>query len=281
MKSKIYSALLFSKEQIQNIKEDPYLSEIISKLQISDNEIVNNIDYFLKIHDRQIMPNEYIDIIELFRDENGKLSASFRYADNAKAKAFLQNQLIKYKELGFFKYKYFFSQLKLSSLVPTNLLNHQKQFQSNIKQIKKGFYIQSKNTDDIVKIFNSIANDFVKNHVQVAYINVSNLMNYIKSTFNNPDENSELIVKNLSNISVVIFDNLGFEQLPKWFFEKLYKILEHRKMYGKITYFSSPFSLEFIAQNILLEDNNNIFIKNQKEYFYQTIKGLIEFEITI
>ncbi|UUM24567.1 hypothetical protein [Mycoplasma sp. 3686d] len=268
---------------IDQIKQDPYLSQIIQELELNDQEIIYKYSDLIDIKLRQLNPQEYMDELKIIRTNKGTLQTLRFLVDNAKSRQYLFDNLILYKQLGIIKSDKIFSQIQSNSNTPSQIINYRQKLKNSKEQINKGFMLSGENIDRISKILSTIVNEWVFARKTVSYINISYLMDYFRNNFSVIDNTLLNIVDDLSKVDVLILDNLGYEQLPKWFLEKLIKILEFRVFNQKLTYIGSYFPLNFLSQHLFLENNNQKkpFINNLNKRFISLIIQLIEFELEI
>jgi DNA replication protein DnaC len=75
----------------------------------------------------------------------------------------------------------------------------------------------------------AIANRLVEQHKPVVFVNVTDLLDYLRATFApSTDETYSERFEAISNAPVLILDDLGAESPTPWAMEKLYQIVNHR-----------------------------------------------------
>ncbi|UUD35800.1 hypothetical protein NPA08_02420 [Mycoplasmopsis citelli] len=277
-----------SKEQlIENAKSDETLKKIIDKLHLSDEEIFYKFIDLMNIKLRELNPDDYIDQIELIRNEKGLLETKRYFANNNKYRKYLIYNNIIFKNLGFIMYNKTFSELIFKEEEFYDLYNYQKDFKETLENPEKfkklkGFFLHSFKWNDRCKLFSGLAQEIALSDRKVAYVNVEYLLDEIKSSFSkNSEKEPDFIINEIMKCDVVIFDNLGYDKLPKWFFKSLTKILNYRSLYNKLTYFGSKIPLNEIASIFEESHNKDIFIRGQIQDFVLAIKNLIECEAWI
>ncbi|HER0460066.1 TPA: ATP-binding protein [Streptococcus pyogenes] len=99
----------------------------------------------------------------------------------------------------------------------------------------------------------SIANELIeRNQVKVKIMNLSEVINQIQKSAFKVDSNE--IISNLSNIPLLILDDLGIERDTSYAREQVYNIINSRYLKGRPTIFTTNLSLEIIQDpNIDLE----------------------------
>ena len=99
----------------------------------------------------------------------------------------------------------------------------------------------------------SIANELIeREQVKVKIMNLSQVINQIQKSAFKVDSNE--IISNLSNIPLLILDDLGIERDTSYAREQVYNIINSRYLKGRSTIFTTNLSLEIIQNpNIDLE----------------------------
>ncbi|HGC9989574.1 TPA: ATP-binding protein [Streptococcus agalactiae] len=104
----------------------------------------------------------------------------------------------------------------------------------------------------------SIANELIeRKQVRVKIMNLSQVMNQIQKSAFKLDSNE--IISNLSNIPLLILDDLGIERDTSYAREQVYNIINSRYLKGRPTIFTTNLSLEIIQ-------NPNIDLEYQRIY---------------
>ncbi|HEO5740231.1 TPA: ATP-binding protein [Streptococcus agalactiae] len=104
----------------------------------------------------------------------------------------------------------------------------------------------------------SIANELIeRKQVKVKIMNLSQVINQIQKSAFKLDSNE--IISNLSNIPLLILDDLGIERDTSYAREQVYNIINSRYLKGRPTIFTTNLSLEIIQ-------NSNIDLEYQRIY---------------
>lgn len=104
----------------------------------------------------------------------------------------------------------------------------------------------------------SIANELIeREQVKVKIMNLSQVINQIQKSAFKLDSNE--IIDNLSNIPLLILDDLGIERDTSYAREQVYNIINSRYLKGRPTIFTTNLSLEIIQ-------NPNIDLEYQRIY---------------
>ncbi len=82
-------------------------------------------------------------------------------------------------------------------------------------------------------------------HKSVKFITAIAILKEIQSTYNKNSKFTESqLIESLSNVSILVIDDIGLEQPTKWVNEVLFSIFDTRMKYKKITIFTSNCSIE-------------------------------------
>ena len=104
----------------------------------------------------------------------------------------------------------------------------------------------------------AIANELIeREQVRVKILNLSQVINQIQKSAFKVDSNE--IIDNLSNIPLLILDDLGIERDTSYAREQVYNIINSRYLKGRPTIFTTNLSLEIIQ-------NPNIDLEYQRIY---------------
>ena len=104
----------------------------------------------------------------------------------------------------------------------------------------------------------SIANELIeREQIKVKIMNLSQVINQIQKSAFKVDSNE--IIDNLSNIPLLILDDLGIERDTSYAREQVYNIINSRYLKGRPTIFTTNLSLEIIQ-------NPNIELEYQRIY---------------
>ncbi|HGD5344268.1 TPA: ATP-binding protein [Streptococcus agalactiae] len=104
----------------------------------------------------------------------------------------------------------------------------------------------------------AIANELIeRTQVRVKILNLSQVINQIQKSAFKLDSNE--IINNLSNIPLLILDDLGIERDTSYAREQVYNIINSRYLKGRPTIFTTNLSLEIIQ-------NPNIDLEYQRIY---------------
>ncbi|WP_051622753.1 ATP-binding protein [Mycoplasmopsis primatum] len=234
------------------IKSHPKIRKLIEHLNISDEEILDNIVDFLNVKDSIECPNIYPWIYNVGRKKGilyiKKIAAKNNFARNVIRSVNLILTDINNPNID----------CKLSKMRTT--ANGRRKLVAKIKEVRellekkkplngiKNIYIYGANGTGKTYIGSAMANSFSSRGISSAYIRLADLFNFLKSKLNNSISINK-ILNQLKNVSFLIIDDLGFEKHNNWFkYDFFYEVIQYRNQKNKMTVLLSPFSQLELAQ---------------------------------
>ncbi|UUM19580.1 MULTISPECIES: hypothetical protein [unclassified Mycoplasma] len=269
---------------VQDAKNDPSLLKIIEQLQMSDEEIFYKFIDLMNVKLREINPEDYIDRIELIRNAKGLVETKRYFANNEKYRQYLLYNNIVFENLGINQKYQPFSEQLIQKADFFDLYQYQKEFRhalgnaESLKQLK-GLFLHSSNWNIRHEILSGLAKDLAFQDLKVTYVNIEYLLDEIKSSFN--DNSTDYVINTIMKCDAVIFDNLGYDRLPKWFFKMLVKILNYRITYNKFTCFGSKISQSEIETVLDSQNTDDLFTKGQINDFKLAVKNLTQGDVWV
>ncbi|MCF0218033.1 MAG: ATP-binding protein [Malacoplasma sp.] len=270
---------------ITNLK---YNNLFLSCLPLSDYEIYNNFGFLNKVvDDYQKCQNESKDFcpnfgyhLDLKRDKKTQ-SIIFYYSPCKKTKKkiqFFEKQKVflynSYADNDFFQV---LSSEKLTSVVKQKVL---KRFEYDWKnKTKKGIYIYGKSGVGKTFLFRFITATIAQINsdptLKIALIFMPELVESIKKSFGNKQNEKLLIYEAALNADYLFLDDIGAEYATDWFYSNYFLlILNSRISQNKPTFFNSNFSLfEYEKKLINLLKSSNSKIEANR--IIQRIKRII------
>lgn len=95
---------------------------------------------------------------------------------------------------------------------------------------------------------NALAIELLKNSLDVRIFDLPVLLDQIRSSFSNDSQEIESrTIRDLSDIEVLIIDDIGVEKITDWVLESLYKLINTRYENSKTTIFTSNHNLGELA----------------------------------
>ena len=118
-----------------------------------------------------------------------------------------------------------------------------------MQSLGKGLYFYSRlRGTGKTRLAASVGNAIIKTYLKsVRFITTSNLLNSIKSTFENSSSFGDTyttLINDFKNIDILIIDDIGSERASEWVNEMFYNIINDRMTSKKVTIFTSNYSIE-------------------------------------
>ena len=118
------------------------------------------------------------------------------------------------------------------------------------KSIKKGLWINGKFGRGKSYILSAVANDLYRKGASVAFVHAGQLISDLKESMNYKSNDSKAKINMLSNIEVLIIDDIGTESISEWSIKNvIYEILNTRMKNESLTFFTSNLTqVEYMNQ---------------------------------
>ncbi|WP_036464594.1 hypothetical protein [Mycoplasmopsis sturni] len=268
---------------ITDAKNDPFLASVISEYSLSDQEIFFYYVELLEAKKISQHPDQYIDK-PIFSREDNVFKIEYVLSNNQKAKKFLRDVNIIFKDLGGSIYNRSFEELNLDKLKEPNydlteyyddFIEHQ---QNRTLNQLKGVWFHSKNINSIDKLLSMLVNSFAQNNHKVILAHYGNLVDWYKSSFKNKGEyDTNEITNILATVPILVIDRIGYEKINPWMVKELGRILELRSKNNLTTYFGSLDELSRLGYLFEKKFDN----PNLETFLIQQIRALIEREVWI
>ena len=241
-------------EIIASIKNSA-CKELIEYLQVSDEELKERYDLFLRYLRELNEPSTEEYEYKIIRDEHGLLTDAFFVKDAYKQQFEYLNNLV-------------YTNLDSSKIVSNDTKRFYKDnivfFASKVKDIlniikngsdKKGIYLNSSKTLVRNNMFLGLSNAFLENHHQVAAIDFPSFVKDVKGDYGKRDD--DLFYK-VANAPVLLIDNLGNERIDLFARDDvLMPLLDDRLVNkGLITIIFSQYELEDLANLYKLQKDD-------------------------
>lgn len=270
-----------SKKFEEEVTNHPLIKEIISHLNLNENQIKSGINIFRNIveEQEQIDSLDFITKVKIY-DENNVIAVS---APNGKFK----EQLLRKKYHILSEISWINPNLKFDKNIKTNIksiddnlffwsLDEDKEnnrieiaewfkyfFKTNILEKKsvKGCFIHGPFGVGKTTFLIAFCNYLIEHKKTVAFLRLGEFNEYLKTNLAFP-ENFSYIMKKIKNVDYLLIDDIGSEKASEWsLFSILYQIVEYRLIKNKFCAFSSNFDykeLERIYCNIPNIDQNKV-----------------------
>jgi len=117
----------------------------------------------------------------------------------------------------------------------------------------KGVYVHSDGESGKSVILAAFCNHMIAEHgKKVAFVNVSDFLQDLKSQFNTANSNIDEEIEQLQKVDILVLDDIGGETCSAWSInDVLYKIIDYRNRSGLLTCYSSTFDLEDLKKEYL------------------------------
>ncbi|QIW62297.1 hypothetical protein [Mycoplasmopsis gallinacea] len=279
---------VFKNKQLMILKRSNAIISRIASLNITDDELWNSFAEFAKIAvESQMDKSKLISMLEVKRDEQGKITFYNKFLDNQVAKKFLIDNNLELSFVSEIDTTDLFSEKKLSesgdeleASVDFSLYSYQitfKRFLQTNKKIRhrfrqKGLYLYGNFYSKREQYLKEIANDFAYANFQTSYINISDLYNFIISGFKSDTKNNsyspDFLIKKMSEVEVLVLDGFGAQKINSWFLENvILKVLIQRMRHQneKITFIGGTSNLEHLKKSTIKQYENDSRNKNHIE----------------
>ncbi|MEA4134410.1 hypothetical protein VBM90_01150 [Mycoplasma sp. 2704] len=276
---------------IADIKKKEILAQLIDELNISDKEIW---DYFVHLIDyyKQRTIDKNLPIRNYFlRDENGKLQLVRKIANNDEGRKLrLENHLI-FTDISEPINDEVIENVVINDDDYIDLHKYVEELKVKLKEHNelsmKGLLISGVRKSQRSNLLSRIANSFALDNKTVAYININDLDQEIKRTFDKKNSNDiDFIKKQLSEVDLLVLDEIGLKNLSIWFWDSvIMEILEQRSINNKITFFGTYFTSEKMFTHLKeINENSKSTTKLTEQMLtkiVEVMRELIYKEITI
>ena len=267
------------------------LKDIIDKI-MQNKRIANRIKFF-NLSENQILDSLpiFIDMLNEKDDEKTEVLTSFNISTTGSIKKI--NILSTFgKKIGYM------NNIITQNINPINfeeekefhkdearktIINEFSKFLKSENINKKGFYLYGKMGIGKTFILKRFCKLLAEKGKKVGFINVSNLIQVIKSTFNKITSSQSItILKTLQNVEYLFIDDIGAEKISSWFRDEfLFPLLNERMERKKITFFSSNYSFFNLAKQESKTNNSQYQDFDKSNRLISRIKALsVEMNIT-
>ncbi|WP_406618106.1 DnaA ATPase domain-containing protein [Mycoplasmopsis lipophila] len=269
------------KKVVEFIKSEPKILDLIKTMNVTDEEILNNIISFLKI-------KEFFD-----NSDNAKIGYEIRREANKKL-VFVQKETQSNFTNGLNRFLHLILTdisepdenclLKTINLSSSNRKNILKEFKNITKSILQknnfgnidGIYLYGKSNSGKSYLMQAFANFFASNKILTSYILNDKLFQYIvKNSKEKKQEKNQKVIELLKKVNFLIIDNLGLEnaKYSSFILNEILDIIEERNKNNLLTFFSSPYNIATL-KNIYEEKYNTVEEKYRIDKLINLIKNL-------
>lgn len=119
----------------------------------------------------------------------------------------------------------------------------------------KGLYLYGQPGVGKTYLMAGIANDLAKHNRKIAFVNVPKYISELKMLFKDA-EAFDRKVKSLKSIDILVLDDIGGESVTAWSRDEiLLPLLDERMEKGKITLFTSNYSMKELEERLTITNN--------------------------
>lgn len=227
-------------------------------------ELLQNQRIAKRIEELKLTPSQIeealpilMDMQEQVDDEHTKYLTSFYVSDSGAVKrmevrssywqkfAYLENIVTQdIERINFEDDKEFLKEDARKGLMPM-ISNYLK----NDGSIKKGIYLYGQMGVGKTFLLKRIAKKMAEIGKKVGFVNLSTLVQKVKSTFSPSNEGGyDDVVDKLKNVDYLFIDDIGAEPVSQWFRDEfLFSILNDRMQNERITFFTSNYSYDDLS----------------------------------
>lgn len=117
-----------------------------------------------------------------------------------------------------------------------------------IENLQKGMYFYGSPGVGKTFLVSIMAQEYLKRGKSVIFIDVPNLLEKLRSTYDKGSENTiDEMMESLTRVEILILDDLGAENSTEWAIEKLYLIINGRYISNRLTIVTSNYNLNDVA----------------------------------
>lgn len=260
-------------KELEFIKNDPYMNELIRKYNLPDSFLEQNTAKILRVLKSRSMcngckglyacgqksPGERLDLTF-----DGVLIDEIEYCDYAVCKLKKEN----------LSKSYLYCDVPENiidiDLANVNYTDDQEQLYLKLaaiyaKKTDKGLYIVGDLGVGKTYLCVALANSLVKRNEKVAFVKVSNFFNEMKSYISTRNEMIDINVNKLQKASYLFLDDIGAEAVSEFVRDDiLFRILDYRLENKLTTIFTSNLNKEDLLKHYTYDRKDNANLMNAK-----------------
>ncbi|WP_117275322.1 hypothetical protein [Mycoplasmopsis edwardii] len=219
---KIISSKIDNNVILNDAKKNKIIGKIITDLEMTDAEILKFVPTLFIINEEQKNKTNLLWETVLYRNDNNQLRVGKRAVQNNLNNEFKIEQNIMFKE---------FSKPITNHLIKTSKLKLDSDHSDIIEYINEflkdpikanSLYLSGNIKSNRSYILSVIANEYALIGKEVAYIDINMLDDKIRRSFEKRDIDIDILIKDFSTVDVLIFDEIGFKNVSKWFLESIF-----------------------------------------------------------
>lgn len=255
-------------KELEIIKKDEYINEIIRKYNLSDSFLENNIYKILRILESR---NKCANCkgLQFCGQKSSGERLSLRYDEILIDEIELCNYALERLKKKNFVDSYLYCDIPDSLIdIDLNNINYTKQQEQLYlklaailhKKTNKGLYIAGDLGVGKTYLCIALANSLVKNKAKVAFVKVSNFFNEMKSYIGTRNDLIDYNINNLKKAEYLFLDDIGSETVSDYVRDDiLFGILEYRLENKLVTIFTSNLNKTDLLKHYTFDrkDNSN------------------------
>nr|WP_322958964.1 hypothetical protein [Mycoplasmopsis canis]WQQ12356.1 hypothetical protein RRG48_03145 [Mycoplasmopsis canis] len=255
--NKIINAQVDEEKIVYKIKRNEFLNSIINKTKMTDEEIFYFAPQLINLVKENSSKEKMIWETVVLR-ENGKIKFLKKIRNNELTNEYKIKHNIIFQNIS--------KPISTSSFDASHFLENNDhleiydyllEFKNNPLNAHSLFLSGSIESNRSL-ILSLIANEYAIRDKKVSYIDINNLDDKIKRSLSKGDIDLDFLIEELSNVDILIFDEIGYKQLSLWFLESIFvPILSYRYQNNLKTFFGSYFNFD--------ELHIQLFKKNSSE----------------
>ncbi|WP_036456895.1 DnaA ATPase domain-containing protein [Mycoplasmopsis lipofaciens] len=278
----------FENKALQIIHSHRQIEDLIISLDITDQEILDNLLNFINLKESLDNSEIYPWFYNVTRKNNKLIFKKYPAKNNYKLVVTKQMNLW-LTEISEPDPDASIEKIRTSSKNRKQLYSQIITLTKAINKKKhkgfKGLYVYGQSRTGKTYIAHAMANYCASEGVTTSYISAPLLYSFlIKNIKNNVGNINDDVINKMKESNMLIIDEIGLEKNSFWFrFEILLDIIESRLMNNKITVFVSPMSQEELNNYYLNQDEKEIYkaksfiskiINNSEQYCIDEISNI-------
>ena len=140
-----------------------------------------------------------------------------------------------------------------------------KEFYDNYPKIKKGLYLHGSFGSGKTFLVSCLLNELAKKDYKTVLIYYPELLNRLKSTFDNSDESYKELLNEVKRCDLLLIDDIGAETVTNWSRDEILgTILQYRMENSLATFITSNLTLDELETHLSIIKNNTDKVKARR-----------------
>lgn len=250
------------KNFLSSITKNKHIKEIITELNLNEDQILSAYPYFMNIIDenKNIEKYEYITKIKIYDDKNVVAISVINNNANIEIKSKRLNWLYYLSNMNynlrwdnpkesdenkFDENIFYWKNKKLKNFDRKKIALWTVSFTKKFlkKEYHQGIYIYGGFNTGKTIFLNSLANYAIKNNKSIIFLTSLDLLDFLLKNIEKNNELNYEVISKIKEVDLLLIDDLGQEKMNNWFLSIIYQILDYRFKNKKTCCFSSNFSI--------------------------------------